>query len=132
MDDRRKVLRILRDHYASQGKPRNIALYTELTKLKKEPGETITDYIIQGEKAATALRNAREAISNGLIIAMILKGLPEPCKPLVVHMTQSRCSELMFTQFQSKFRSYEETERFNAQPKSDNVMKVEVSSCDML
>lgn len=30
-DDGRKALEILRSHYASQGKPRFIALYTELT-----------------------------------------------------------------------------------------------------
>lgn len=34
-NDSRKALRILLDHYASEGKPRIITLYTELTSLKK-------------------------------------------------------------------------------------------------
>ena len=34
-DDGRKALQILRDHYANQGKPRIITLYTELTSLEK-------------------------------------------------------------------------------------------------
>lgn len=63
-DDGRKALQILRSHYASQGKPRIIALYTELTSLKKESDETITDYIIRAEKAVTSLRNAKEVISD--------------------------------------------------------------------
>ena len=46
-DDGSKALQILRSHYASQGKPRIIALYTELTSLKKESEETVTDYIIR-------------------------------------------------------------------------------------
>lgn len=58
-DDGRKALEIFRSHYASQGKARIIALYTELTSLKKESDETITDYIIRAEKAVTSLRNAK-------------------------------------------------------------------------
>ena len=54
-DDGRKALQILRNHYASQGKPRIIALYTELTSLRKEPEETVTDYIIRTEKVVTSL-----------------------------------------------------------------------------
>ena len=75
-DDGRKALQIL-------------ALYTELTSLRKESEETVTDYILRAEKTVTALRNAKETISDGLIIAMILKGLPEPYKPFVIHTTQS-------------------------------------------
>ena len=56
-DDGSKALQILRSHYASQDKPRIIALYTELTSLKKESGETVTDYIIRAEKTVTSLRN---------------------------------------------------------------------------
>nr|XP_017211233.2 uncharacterized protein LOC108183933 [Danio rerio] len=126
-DDGRKALQILRNHYASQGKPRIIALYTELTSLKKESDETLTDYIIRAEKAVTSLRNAKEVISDGLIIAMILKGLPDSYKPFAIHTTQSS-EELTFIQFKSKLRSYEETEKFDDKPKSDNVMKVHIAS----
>ena len=61
----RKALQILQSHYASQGKPRIIALYTEVTSLQKESDETVTDYIIRAEKAVTSLRNAK-VISDGL------------------------------------------------------------------
>ncbi|KAL2086590.1 hypothetical protein ACEWY4_017649 [Coilia grayii] len=126
-DDGRKALQILRCHYASQGKPRIIALYTELTSLKKAANETVTDYIIRAEKAVTSLRNAKEVISDGLIIAMIVKGLPESYKPFAIHITQSS-EEVTFIQFKSKLRSYEETEKFDCKPKADNVMKVDIST----
>ena len=45
-DDGRKALKILRQHYASSGKPRIISLYTELTSLVKAANETVTDYIL--------------------------------------------------------------------------------------
>ncbi|XP_028291069.1 uncharacterized protein LOC114478151 [Gouania willdenowi] len=126
-DNGRKALHILRGHYASHGKPRIIALYTELTSLLKDPGETVTDYILRAEKAATSLRNANEVISDGLIIAMILKGLPESYKPFAIHTTQSS-EELTFIQFKSRLRSYEETEKFENKLKSDNVMKVDMTA----
>lgn len=93
-DDGRKALKILQKHYASNGKQRIIALYTELTSLKMSE-ETVTDYIIQSEKALTSLRNAKENIIlyiyiYGLIIVNIPKGVPESYKPFAIHLTQQK------------------------------------------
>ena len=63
-DNGKKALEILRDHYMSQGKPKVIALYTELTTLSKGEEETITDYIICAEAAAAALRSSGEVIND--------------------------------------------------------------------
>lgn len=52
-EDGRKALKILQEHYASDGKPRIMALYTELTSLKMSD-ETVTDNIIRAEKAVTS------------------------------------------------------------------------------
>ena len=83
-DDGRKALKVLREHYQGIGKPRIIALYRELTSLKKGENETTTDYMIRAETAATALKSAEEVISDGLLIAMVLKGLPISYKTLNV------------------------------------------------
>ena len=45
-DNRKKALKILREHYMVQGKPKIIALYTELTTLNKGTDESTTDYLI--------------------------------------------------------------------------------------
>ena len=58
VDDGKKALKILREHYAGTGKPRIISLYTELTSLVKQTNESVTDYIIRAETAAAALKNA--------------------------------------------------------------------------
>lgn len=58
---------------------------------------------------------------------MILKGLPETHKPFAIYTTQSS-EEITFTQFKSNLQSYEETEKYDNNPKSDNMMKVDVPS----
>ena len=104
-DNGRKAFQILRDYYAGKGKPRIISLYTELTSLQKSTDESVTDYIIRAEATVTALRNAEERLSEGLLIAMILKGLPESFKPFVIHVTQTD-ENLVFAEFKTKLRSF--------------------------
>ena len=76
-DDGQKSMQILLDHYRGKTKPRIIALYTELLmSLKMEDSENVTDYILRAESAATSLKVAGEIISDSLLVAMVLKGLP--------------------------------------------------------
>ena len=124
-DNGREALKILRAHYAGHSKQRVITLYTELTRLVKEETETVTDYIIRVEKVMTALRNAGENLSDGLMIAMALKGLPDSFKLFTVNVSQSQDQEeITFSAFKAKLRNFEETENLNKNQsdKNDNVM----------
>ena len=87
--DGRAALKILREHYAGASTPRIISLYTELTSLVKKNEESVTDYVIRAETAAAALENAGETVSDSLLIAMILKGLPDSFQSFVAVITQS-------------------------------------------
>ena len=66
-DDGRKVIEILREHYVGKGKPRGIALYTELTSLKMSEACGLTDYVLKAETTATSLKSAGEEISDSLL-----------------------------------------------------------------
>lgn len=122
-DDGQGALQILRDYYQGKGKPRIISLYTELTSLQKSDSESVTEYVIRAETAITALRNADETLSDGLLVAMVLKGLPESFKPFTIHVTQ-RDETISFAEFKTKLRSYEDTEKMRAAGADDNVMQV--------
>ena len=109
-DDGRKALTVLRQHYQGKGKPRVIALYTELTSLKLRETESTTDYTLRAEKTATALKSAEETISDGLLVAMVLKGLPENFKTFSTVITQ-REAQITFAEFKTALRNFEETEK---------------------
>ena len=126
----REALRILRDHYAGKGKPRIISLYTELTSLRKEENEGVTDYIIRTEATVTALRNAGETLSDGLIIAMVLKGLPRTFNAFSIYLTHSS-KELTFSVFKTQLRSFQDTDKYHQNSNDDNVMKLTNSSSKM-
>ena len=128
-DDGATALRILREHYCGQGKPRILTLYTELTTLIKSSDESMTDYVIRAERAATGLKNAGENVSDSLLIAMVLKGLPDSCKSFVVVITQSD-KQLTFSQFKTSLRNFSDTESSRSTNQSnasstDSVMKTD-------
>ena len=82
---------------------------TQLTSLKKGSSESVTDYLIRSETAASSLKTIGEQVSDGLLISMILKGLPDDYKPFVVVVTQSD-REHNFQEFKLALRNFEETE----------------------
>ena len=118
-DNGREALRILHDHYAGKGKPRIISLYTQLTSLKKEQNEGVTDYIIRTEATETT----GETLSDGLIITMVLKGLPRTFNAFSIYVTHSS-KELMFSKFKMQLRSFEDTDKYHQNSNDDNVMKL--------
>ena len=105
-DDGRKALQVMREHYQGKGKPGIIALYTELTSLEMKEGESTTDYILRAEKAATSLKAADEVISDGLLVAMALKGLPSAYKTFATVVTQRQGS---YPFLNKKFKDFSRT-----------------------
>ena len=121
-DNGKKTLEILREHYMGQGKPKIIALYTELTTLNKGTDESTTDYLIRAEAAAAALKNSGETVGDSLLIAMILKGLPSNFNTFKTVTTQ-KDPQQSFQQFKVSLRAFEESEHSSV--KAESVMKVE-------
>ena len=110
VNDGRKALTILRDHYKGSTHQRAISMWNALSSLQKHPSEQLTDYIIRAETAATSLKSSGEIVSDTMLIAMVMKGLPPSYKPFVVFVTQSE-KVMTFLQFKTSIRTFEENER---------------------
>lgn len=121
-EDGRKALKILREHYSGKNKPRILNLYTSLTTIQMAEDETVTDYIIRAENIISALRDAGEDMSDGLLVATVLNGLPDSFRPLAVHVIQNE-DNVTFTDFKRRLRVYEESEKMRATGSADSVMK---------
>lgn len=107
-NDGRKALEVLRANYLGTGKPRILTLYSELTSLMMAVNEDITDYVIRAEKAASSLKNAKETISDSLLVAMVLKGLPAEYNTFAAIVTHSD-EDMTFSKFKVTLKSHEET-----------------------
>lgn len=112
-EDGRKALTLLREHYSGKSKPRILNLYTSLTTIQMADNETVTDYMIRAENIIAALRDAGENMSDGLLVATILNGLPDSFRPLAVHVTQNE-DDVTFKDFKRRLRVYEESEKMRA------------------
>ncbi|KAF2346530.1 Reverse transcriptase RNA-dependent DNA polymerase [Trinorchestia longiramus] len=127
--DGRKSMKILGDHYLGSSKPRIISLHCKLAALKMQNGENVTDYLLRAETTASYLKRAGEMISDGLIIAMIIRGLPAAYNAFSTVITQRDSAEMDFQKFKSALKSEEETKK-TRQSHSENkerVMKVKDS-----
>ena len=68
--------------------------------------ESVAGYIIRAEKIITALQRAKEKLSDSILIAMLLKGLPEKINPFSIYVNTS--NEDMF---KVALKQFEETEK---------------------
>lgn len=75
-DKGRESLRVLREHCISKGRPQIVIQYITLTSLQKTDTETVTEYIIRAEQ-----------VREGLMMAMVMRGLPEIYKPFMLMVT---------------------------------------------
>ena len=118
-DNGRKAFQILRQHYSGTSQPRILTLWNDLICIQMSPKETVTEFIIRVEKITTALKAAKEQVSDGLIISQVLKCLPEEFSSFVVVTTQN--TELNFANFKTKLRNFEDTEKSrHVLPKRDD------------
>ena len=125
-DNGKEALKILREHYAGSSKPRIITMWRQLSRLTKGSNETVTEYVLKAEQLAAALKAANENVSDSLLIAMVLDGLPREFMAFVTVITQTE-TVLSFQKFKQQLRSFEETmsaQSTRNKTGDDNIMSV--------
>ena len=91
--------------------------------MKMHPTETTADYVIRAETAVTSLKTADEVISDSLLMAICLKGLPKIYNYFSTVITP-KYDKMDFVKFKSALKSFEESEnsRFNNNSNDDIIM----------
>ena len=69
------------------------------------------DYLIRAETASSRLKQAKETFSDSLLIAMVIKGLPDRFKPFTTVIAQQNSDNSDFAKFKMALITYEENER---------------------
>ena len=86
-------------------------------------GDDITDYIIRAERAVTGLRMDGEIITDNLVIAMILKGLPESYKPFVYIVVHSQLDKYKtLSEFKAALNNFASTEAMRSPSNSTEMV----------
>lgn len=80
-------------------KPSIISLCTPLTSQQKTNSEIITDCNMGAVITITALHNAGDVLSGCVLVAMVLKGLPESYKQYAIHVTHSKENTIVLCLF---------------------------------
>ena len=95
--------------------------------------ETVTEYVLRAETAASRLKDAKETISDHLLIAMVLKGLPNSFKAFTTIISNTE-DKMEFSKFKTSLRNYEENEaaRMAHNSTTDEVNKIQTCfSCGL-
>ena len=72
----------LKERFRSTELPRIQSLMTQLTNLKMQHNETISDYFLRAEDLKIDLEQVHESVSESMFTAMILKGLTKEFEPM--------------------------------------------------
>ena len=103
-------------------KPRVITLYKRLSTLQLASDEHLIDYIIRAEAVAAALKTAGEEVSESMIMAMVLNGLP-PTYDTFSTVVEQREKEMSFQEFKKALMCHEESGKLkNQREQQENIM----------
>lgn len=78
----------------------------------------------------TGLKNAKETLNDGLLVPLVLKGVPEAFKAFSAHVTQSE-SEIKFTELKTKLQSFKDTQEMCMMEQEDTDHKLLTDITDL-
>ena len=115
----RKEIEILREHYVGKGKPRVIALYTELTSLTMSEDCPLTDYALKRRNGGAVHEICRGGKKRQFAGGHAIEGPTKAIQHFKTVVTQ-RERDISFTEFKVALRRFEETEKCQ-QPSASGV-----------
>ena len=69
--------------------------------LKLAGTESVTDYLLRAETNVARLKEAKYTVSDSVLVAMVLKGLPDTFKSFSTVMMQQDVDKMSFSKFKA-------------------------------
>ena len=102
---------------------RVLTLNTNLCNLQMET-KSLTEYVSKAERLSTNLKSCNDTVSDSMLIAMVMQGLPETYSSFIVLITQSS-KEYTFLEFKATIHNFNKNMKSRndvSLDRKDNVM----------
>ena len=120
--DGAKAWRLLQQRYSNVEKPTVVSLVRQISRLKLDENEKLSEYFIRAQELMSRLTEAGENISETLFNALVINGLPEKYEHFIVQQSFNPAAN--FTELRTRIQNYDDSRLQRKQAEEDSATAI--------